>query len=339
MRAGTVTVDDIDSLLGRASLTVGTNFTPRGVAWQPLLHSQRVQRVRRGCARAGRGMPTLATRCIDGLLLTTSTSRVGTYGQFAPRHSRGDHQYRAGSAMPASTTRSARISMAGASTPACAISSLPSSARQHQRMAPATAWHTYNWTGAYLGGFVGTAWGDQDWFTSVINTKDEPRFQGYLLGGQAGYNVQAGRVVLRHRSRLRLVECQGREVLHGRGEPVLLHLRGRGQQPGIADRAHRPHLGACPVLRQGRSWPPGKPLSRRRRNPGTAGAPVQHGGQRREPVAVWLDHRCRHGVRPDGSVVGQGRVHVLRSRPGPLSHRQRADGRGRHARQVRSASA
>ena len=32
---GTVTVDDIESLLGRASLSVGTSFTHAGVLWQP----------------------------------------------------------------------------------------------------------------------------------------------------------------------------------------------------------------------------------------------------------------------------------------------------------------
>ena len=37
--------------------------------------------------------------------------------------------------------------------------------------------------------------GDEDWFTSGNNTRDEPRFQGYVAGGQMGYNVQVGRVV------------------------------------------------------------------------------------------------------------------------------------------------
>ena len=49
---------------------------------------------------------------------------------------------------------------------------------------------------AYVGGFAGTTWGDEHWVhRRWINTRDEPEFAGYLLGGQAGYNVQVGKLV------------------------------------------------------------------------------------------------------------------------------------------------
>ena len=80
--------------------------------------------------------------------------------------------------------------------PALRYQFTPERRRASIKDAPATAgWQDYNWTGAYVGGFVGTTWGDQEWFTREINTRDEPEFRGYLLGGQAGYNVQRGRVV------------------------------------------------------------------------------------------------------------------------------------------------
>ena len=71
----------------------------------------------------------------------------------------------------------------------------PDQRRGSIKDAPATAWHEYNWTGAYVGGFAGTTWGDEHWFTQPINTRDNPDFRGYLLGGQAGYNVQVGKIV------------------------------------------------------------------------------------------------------------------------------------------------
>ena len=36
----------------------------------------------------------------------------------------------------------------------------------------------------------------EDWFTPTLGTSDKPEFGGYLFGGQAGYNVQVGRVVV-----------------------------------------------------------------------------------------------------------------------------------------------
>jgi opacity protein-like surface antigen len=50
----------------------------------------------------------------------------------------------------------------------------------------------HNWTGFYAGGFAGATWGDQDVRSVTFGTTVEPEFQGYLLGGEAGYNYQAG---------------------------------------------------------------------------------------------------------------------------------------------------
>jgi len=131
---------------------------------------------------------------INGLLLTTSTSRVGTYGQFALGtaaaiintgwlgYARVD--YKVGEDIDGwSVNAGVRYQFT------------PERRRASIKDAPAASWQDYNWTGAYVGGFAGTVWGEQDWFTHEINTRDVPEFRGYLLGGQAGYNVQRGRIV------------------------------------------------------------------------------------------------------------------------------------------------
>jgi opacity protein-like surface antigen len=189
---GVVTVDDIESLLGRVSFTVGKNFTHGGVAWQPYFTAS-VYNEFAGNVHATSVVSNTGNPDIEGLRLNTSTERVGTYGQFA-----------LGTAAAIINTGwlgYARVDYrTGADIDGWGINAglryqFTPEQRRSIKNTPTTAWHTYNWTGAYLGGFVGTTWGDQDWFTSVINTRDEPRFQGYVAGGQAGYNVQAGRVV------------------------------------------------------------------------------------------------------------------------------------------------
>jgi len=197
---GTVTIDDIDSLLGRVSLTVGTNFTRSGVAWQPYFTASVFHEFADDVA--ARSLSTnnfLADGVtpnddINGLLLTTSTSRVGTYGQFALGtaaaiintgwlgYARVD--YKVGEDIEGwSVNAGVRYQFT------------PERRRASIKDAPAANWQDYNWTGAYVGGFAGTVWGEQDWFTHEINTRDVPEFRGYLLGGQAGYNVQVGRIV------------------------------------------------------------------------------------------------------------------------------------------------
>src|SRR5262249_43563586 len=55
--------------------------------------------------------------------------------------------------------------------------------------------YAYNWSGPYIGAFAGATWGGERWFTPLLGTVDKPDFAGYLIGGQAGYNLQSGRWV------------------------------------------------------------------------------------------------------------------------------------------------
>jgi opacity protein-like surface antigen len=190
---GVVTVEDIESLLGRLSFTVGTNFTSHGVAWQPYFTAS-VYNEFAGNVHATSVVANTGNVFIEGLRLNTSTERVGTYGQFALGtaaaiintgwlgYARVD--YRVGEDIDGwSVNAGLRYQFT------------PDQPRGSIKDAPPTAWHEYNWTGAYMGAFAGTTWGDEHWFTALANSRDVPHFRGYLWGGQAGYNVQAGRFV------------------------------------------------------------------------------------------------------------------------------------------------
>ena len=217
---GTVTIDDIDSLLGRASVTVGTNFTRSGVAWQPYFTAS-VFNEFAGDVTARSVEANTGNIGIDGLVLTTSTSRVGTYGQLA-----------LGTAAAIINTGwlgYARVDYkVGEDIDGWSVNAglryqfTPERRRASIKDAPATAWHEYNWTGAYVGGFAGATWGDEHWFTHVINTRDVPEFRGYLLGGQVGYNVQSGRFVYGIEADYGWSNAKGGESCTGGATPFFL---------------------------------------------------------------------------------------------------------------------
>jgi opacity protein-like surface antigen len=60
----------------------------------------------------------------------------------------------------------------------------------------AASWGTYNWTGAYVGAFAGRTWVEENWRYVGFGSTVDPEAAGYLVGGQAGYNLQFGRVVV-----------------------------------------------------------------------------------------------------------------------------------------------
>jgi opacity protein-like surface antigen len=201
---GTVQVDDIDSLLGRLSVRIGTNFTSGNIAYQPfftasVLHefagdvtTRQTTNFDAGCAILGIPPP-----CGPDITGTLTTSRVGTYGQFALGSAfqivntgwvgYGRVDYRIGDNIEGISVNAGLRYQFTPDQPA----------RGGLKDGPApVAWRPYNWTGPYIGGFAGATWGGQDWFTPVLDTHDHPRFAGYLVGGQTGYNLQRGRWVV-----------------------------------------------------------------------------------------------------------------------------------------------
>jgi len=53
-----------------------------------------------------------------------------------------------------------------------------------------------NWTGLYIGSYMGGLWGDKDWLFTIQQTTTSHRVSQYLGGGQVGYNWQTGNWVL-----------------------------------------------------------------------------------------------------------------------------------------------
>ena len=194
--------------------------------------------------------------------------------------------------MPGSTTRSVRISKAGASTPACATSS-PPTARRHQGCA-GTRVYAYNWTGPYIGasparlgrrglelrvpatrrvdaGFRRLLW----WAARPATTSSSARSCSASRATTAGRMPRAGS------------QCPG----------VLLHLRGRDRRLASLTGRVGYTLGPRLVLRQGR-WAAGEVFSHGNAEPGPdvplfAVTPVN--GESK--WLTWLDDWRRHGVR------------------------------------------
>ena len=193
---GTVTVEDIDSVLGRASLRIGTTFTTGMLAWQPYFTASvfhefagdvTARSLEAGTGNAG----------IDGLTLTSvSKGGVGTYGQFALGTAAvmgntgwlgyGRVDYRTGENIEGwSVTGGLRYQFS------------PDPSARSIKDSPAPVAYGYNWTGPYVGAYAGTQWGEQSWsFNNGAGPGGSSDFAGTIVGGQAGYNIQVGKTVL-----------------------------------------------------------------------------------------------------------------------------------------------
>src|SRR5262249_45929837 len=67
--------------------------------------------------------------------------------------------------------------------------------------APSVVPEAYNWAGFYVGGILGTAWGDTTWSSQPVSCirffscpgSVSPGLAGITIGGEVGYNYQFGR--------------------------------------------------------------------------------------------------------------------------------------------------
>lgn len=191
---GTVTIEDIESVLGRATLRVGTNFTSGGLAWQPFFTAS-VFHEFAGDVTATSVASGLTA--LDGAVLTTrSEGGVGTYGQFALGtaaaivntgwlgYARVD--YRVGEDIEGwSVNAGLRYQFTPGQRGSVKDGGLP-------------AVYDYNWSGPYIGAFAGAAvWGHESWVYEINRaTVDNLGFAGAFVGGQVGYNIQSGKIVL-----------------------------------------------------------------------------------------------------------------------------------------------
>ena len=194
---GTVAVDDIESVLGRATLRIGTNFTSGGMAWQPFFTASVFHEFAGDVTVRSTPDPVLMPGFAGFQLTSSSSGGVGTYGQFALGtaaaiintgwlgYARVD--YRTGE------------DIEGWSVNAGLRYQFTPEQRASVKDGPAPALYAYNWTGPYIGAFAGMSWDKQDWetpFPGGARTHDHLEPAGYLVGGQAGYNVQFGRTVI-----------------------------------------------------------------------------------------------------------------------------------------------
>ena len=198
---GTVQIDDIESVLGRLSLRIGTSFTSGSFALQPFFTASVLREFagdvhtnfatcfgvfNTGCGSFGPGTELNAT---------LSTSRVGTYAQLGVGlagqllntgwlgYARVD--YRTGDNIE---SVSGNIGLRYQFTP-------NEAERGGLKDAPARDARPYNWNGLYAGWFSGKMWGQEEWRYTNFGSTVHPDFAGYIFGGQVGYNIQSGRWV------------------------------------------------------------------------------------------------------------------------------------------------
>jgi opacity protein-like surface antigen len=197
-----LTVNDIESTLGRLSVRVGTTVTSGDVVWQPFASASVFHEFQGGVtsslasdfsAMGVSGLPTLRS--------TVSTSSLGSYGQFgggvAARfvntgwvsYLRGD--YRTGDNIEGWSVNGG-LRYQFAPDPATGGGPVFAKAAIYEAPPPPAA---YNWNGFYIGAYLGADWGHTSWNFVGTGATIDPHFAGLLGGGEIGYNYQVGKWV------------------------------------------------------------------------------------------------------------------------------------------------
>jgi opacity protein-like surface antigen len=188
-----ITTDPILSEIGRLSLRVGTTLTSGNIILQPFASASVYNEF------AGNVNFSVASQ--PGLLSyssTNSTSRVGTYGQYSVGvaaqvantgwlgFARVD--YRNGNNIEG-WTGNAGVRYQFSPEEIASVVSMPTKAPVK---AIGTAIPITNWTGFYVGGVLGAAYGKTDirFVGDRNNEGNNPRVAGFLGGGEIGYNYQ-----------------------------------------------------------------------------------------------------------------------------------------------------
>jgi opacity protein-like surface antigen len=192
-----LTVNDIENTLGRLSVRVGTTVTSGNVLWQPFASASVFHEFQGGVTASLTTNFAAIHVASPTLTSTVLTDGLGTYGQFGLgvaaqllntgwlSYVRVD--YRSGEYIDGwSANGGLRYQFDPEPTAA---------GRNLLTKAPAGAPIAYNWTGLYIGGYVGTDWGYTNWNVAGGGTTDPP-FAGALAGGEIGYNYQIGKWVL-----------------------------------------------------------------------------------------------------------------------------------------------
>jgi opacity protein-like surface antigen len=203
-----LTVNDIENTLGRLSARVGTTVTSGNVVWQPFFSASVFHEFEGGVTSNLTSNFSAISAPLPTLSSTVSTGSLGTYGQFGLGvtmrtidvgwlgYLRAD--YRTGDNIegwsvngglryqfvPDPAVRGSEPLIANAPIYKAPIYKAPSTQA------------TYNWTGLYIGAYLGADWGPTNWTFTDDGGTTNPRIAGLLGGGEIGYNYQTGKWVL-----------------------------------------------------------------------------------------------------------------------------------------------
>jgi opacity protein-like surface antigen len=200
---GTVQVNDVESVLGHASLKLRTSVALNGgqIVAYPFVTASVFHEFASDAtasvvaANDQYALPPSGAYTYQGSG-TISASRVGTYAQFGAGSSfqfagtgwlgfaRVD--YRVGDNIQGVTANAGLRYQLNPETGGLKDSGSLKDAPQAG----------YSWTGPYLGAFAGSTSGSTPWSADWIEPAQKtPDFAGYLAGVHAGYNYQTGRIV------------------------------------------------------------------------------------------------------------------------------------------------
>jgi opacity protein-like surface antigen len=187
--SGSIQFSNVESWLGRAGVRIGTSFTSGNVVWQPFTTAS-VWHEFAGNTTATYTAPTLGQT--SG---TLSGSRVGTYGQYSvgivgqmvgsPWLGYLRLDYKEGPNIEGFGFNSG---LRYQFDPTKQIAT----ADPYKARPQATS---YDWTGVYLGGLSGAAFGRTNWNFPQTSTSADPKLAGVLGGVTLGYNKQFDRWV------------------------------------------------------------------------------------------------------------------------------------------------
>jgi outer membrane autotransporter protein len=196
-----LTINGIESTLGRFSVRVGTAITSGNVVWQPFASASVFHEFQ------GRVTSSLASDfsamglSLSPLNSTVSTNSLGTYGQFglgvAARFSdtgwvsylRAD--YRHGDNIDG-WSMNGGLRYQFVPDPVVRKADPVIAKTPYHKAPPAPA--AYNWNGFYIGGYLGADWGHANWNFADGDAIDL-RVAGLLGGAEIGYNYQIGKWV------------------------------------------------------------------------------------------------------------------------------------------------
>jgi opacity protein-like surface antigen len=202
---GSLSTTPINSDIGRLTLRAGTTISSGNMIWQPFASVSVFHEFAGNITSAGTSFPgAIGAGCIGPICTvvpvtvtgTNSTTRVGTYGQYSLGLAgqlantgwlgfvRVD--YKNGNNIDGWT---GNAGLRYQFTPETIAAVMPTKAPVKAR---GTVIPPTNWTGFYIGGFLGMEYGNTDvrFVGDPTNTGNNPRVQGALGGGQIGYNYQ-----------------------------------------------------------------------------------------------------------------------------------------------------